>query len=125
MKRIKYPTEVLTNMWKKNFINETSKFACSTHLKPDDYLSTFKDYDGIEWKILGALEGKELACQNLEDGEVYIWDRWKVSTLRHPDVHAKVEMKREFFYPEKKKGRAKKVDETESQLSLFNPDSND
>lgn len=130
MKRIIYPTPALANLWKKNFLKDTAKFAKSTHLCPEDYMGTFKDKNGEEWRILGALEGKELPCENLTTGDVFIWDRWEVSLLRRPEDHERTSRKVEVHFPEKKKGRAKKVTETEkettdSQLSLFSEDSDE
>jgi hypothetical protein len=126
MRRMKEPTPALANLWKKNFINDTSKFAKSTHLEPEDYMTEFTDKKGEKWIILGSIEGKEIPCQNVETREVYVWDRWDVSSLKHPEIHEKNTSKQEFFFPEKKKGRAKKVEKIETptasdntQLSLF------
>lgn len=111
MKRLKYPTEALQKMWKTNFIRETAKFAKSTYLCPEDFMTEFKDKDDESWRILGVIEGKDMPCEKISTGEVFIWDRWKVSLLVHPEKHKNVERKTETFYPSKKKTSKKKVEE--------------
>lgn len=107
MKRLTYPTPAVANLWRKNFINDTSKFVRSTHLVPGDFERVFMDSHGKEWKILGSMDGRDLPCQSLESGEVYIWDRWKVSLLIYPEKHEKFQKKAETIFPSTKKKRVK------------------
>lgn len=130
MKRLKYPTPVLVELWKKNFLRDTNKFAKSTHLLPEDYMAEFTDHKGEKWRILGVIEGKDMPCEKISTGEVFIWDRWDVSLLARPEEHARTDRKVITTMPEKKKRVAKKkIEEVEvkkeesSQLSLF--DEND
>lgn len=88
MRRVKPPSEAVANMWKRTFMNETSKFIGSTYLTPEDYHRTFV-HEGTEWKILGWLEGRnEIPCEKVENGEVYMWDKWKCSEAVRPERHA-------------------------------------
>lgn len=126
MKKLKQPSEAVASMWKRSFMNDAAKFAGPTNLKPEDFHTEFTDNKGVIWKILGALEGKEMPCENVETKEIFIWDRWKVSELKHPEKHAAYKRKVEFIFPEpvKKKKTATKLEETESkedsaQLNLF------
>lgn len=127
MKRLKYPTPSLAGLWKKNFLRDTAKFAKSTHLEPEDFMTEFTDKDGEQWRILGAMEHKDMPCEKISTGEVFIWDRWEVSLLKHADYHAKVSRNIEYVQPEKKKKTRKKKEEEVSkpenpQLSLFDKD---
>jgi hypothetical protein len=87
MKRMKYPTPALAGLWKKNFLNDTAKFAKSTHLEPEDFMTEFTDKDGEQWRILGAMAHKDMPCEKISTGDVFIWDRWEVSLLKHPNHH--------------------------------------
>lgn len=122
MKRIKYPTPVLLDYWKKNFEREMAKFIKSTHLQLEDYMGEFQDSDGESWKILGVIDNKEMACEKISSSEVFIWDRWRVSQLKRPDEHKKADKKIEYVVPDKRKKRSSKKDAPVggSQLSLFN-----
>ena len=131
MKRMKYPTPALAGLWKKNFHNDTAKFAKSTHLEPEDFMTEFTDKDGEQWRILGAMAYKDMPCEKISTGDVFIWDRWEVSLLKHPEHHNRTSKTVEFRQPEKKKRATKKKKEDEevlipksndSQLSLFNED---
>jgi hypothetical protein len=124
MKRMKYPTPALADLWKKNFMRDTMKFAKSTHLLPEDYMAEFEDSTGEKWRVLGCIEAKEMPCEKISSGEVFIWDRWKVSLLVRPAEHKKAERRVEMVFPEKKKKSRKKAEETPEvasspQLSLF------
>jgi hypothetical protein len=126
MKRMKYPTPALADLWKKNFLRDTKKFAKSTHLEPEDFLAEFTDVDGEAWRILGSMEGKDIPCEKISTGDVFIWDRWDVSNLVRPDEHAKSTKIVIMVEPEKKKRTRKKaediVSEETTQLSLFGPE---
>ena len=111
-------------IWEKNFVHDTSKFLGSSRLKPYDLGKTFKDVEGAEWKIVGLIEVRDLACEKLSTGEIFVWDKWKVSLLMHPEEHAKMNRKVEYVQPKKeRKTRKKSVAEEnkpdESQLDLF------
>lgn len=131
MKRMKYPTPALAELWKKNFQNDTAKFAKSTHLEPEDFMTEFTDKDGEQWRILGAMAYKDMPCEKISTGDVFIWDRWEVSLLKHPEHHIRTSKTVEYRQPakEKKKRVTKKKEEeapitksVDSQLSLFNED---
>jgi hypothetical protein len=117
MKRLTYPTPAVAKLWRKNFINDSAKFVRATNLVPEDFERVFTDSQGKEWKILGSMEGRDLPCQLLESGEVYIWDRWKVSLLIYPEKHEKFQKKVETVYPSTKKKRVKAV-KTEVKTEL-------
>lgn len=121
MKRVKSPSESLAKLWKEMFFKDAGKFIGPTHLQIDDYLSTFTDKKGAAWKIHGSLEGKDLPCENIETGEFFLWDRWQVSLLKHPDKHAKATRIVTVTFPEVVKKRAKKSDAVPEtpQLDLF------
>ena len=71
------------------FHNDTMKFLKATHLEVTDLYRKFTDpKTSIEWKIMGAMEGKEIICQNLTDNSFFSWDRWKVSCIMYPEKHA-------------------------------------
>ena len=107
MKRIKYPTSTLLDFWKKNYERELSKFTRTTYLRMEDYMSEFKDGEET-WKILGVIDGKEMACEKISTGEVFVWDRWQVSLLKHPEAHKRGARKIELIYPDKKKKKTEK-----------------
>lgn len=125
MRKLKQPSEAVAKMWKAAYLRETNKFACSTQLTPEDYHTEFVDNKGVRWKILGALEGKEMPCENVETSEISIWDRWKVSELKHPEKHAAYKKKIDYAFPEivkKKKVTIEKPEDKEDdngQLDLF------
>lgn len=118
MKKINNPPQSLREVWRKNFIYDTQKFIKSSFLSKEDLDRTF-EFNGETWKIIGSMEGKEMTCEKLESGEVFIWDRWKVSSLLHPDVHAKANMKVEMVYPKKKERKKKAEEEKPKQLNMF------
>jgi hypothetical protein len=107
MKKLKYPSAAVAKLWRKNFINDAAKFVRSTNLVPEDFERIFTDSHGKEWKILGSMDGRDLPCQLLESGEVFIWDRWKVSLLIYPEKHEKFQKKVETMFPTVKKKRVK------------------
>jgi len=113
MKRLKYPSEALAGLWKKNYMRDTSKFAKSTFLENSDYMREFKDEQGEAWRILGAIEGKEMPCEKISTGEVFIWDKWNVSLLVRPEEHNRTSKTIVLTFPEKKKGRKKVVEAVE------------
>jgi hypothetical protein len=123
MKKMKYPTPALAGLWKKNFLRDTNKFAKSTHLEPEDYMAEFTSPDGEKWRILGAMEGKDLPCENISSGYAFIWDRWDVSLLVRSAEHAKSAKVIVMVEPEKKKRVTRKKTEEiipeSPQLSLF------
>ena len=120
---MKYPTPALAGLWKKNFLRDTNKFAKSTHLEPEDYMVEFTSPDGEKWRILGAMEGKDLPCEKISTGDAFIWDRWDVSLLVRPEEHARASKVIVMVEPEKKKRATKKKTEEivpeSPQLSLF------
>lgn len=115
MKQIKYPSELLLASWQKNYRRDVMKFINTTHLKLDDLMSDFCDEDGEMWKILGVIETKDVACQKISTGEVFIWDRWKVSLLKEPDEHKRTSKNVVYSFSKEKKQRIKNDDE----LDLF------
>jgi hypothetical protein len=109
-------------MWSKNFNYETSKFISAARIKPEDLGRIFLDKDNVEWKILGMIDGKEVPCEKVSTGEIFCWEKMKISHLLYPDLHQK-KQKVEYIFPEKPK-RKKKSEEPESkpsdtQLDLF------
>jgi len=130
MKEIKLETEPgkknpLLAIWERGFINDTSKFISATHLKPSDLGAEFTDESGETWKILGMLEGKDMPCRNSR-GQIFIWDRWKVSGYVYPDKHAESTKLVEYLPMKVKPKRTKKEElayqaklEEQSQLDLF------
>ena len=128
MKQIRLQTEPgkknpLVVIWEKVFINDTSKFISSTRLKPEDLGAIFEDENGETWKVLGMMEGKDLPCEKVSTGEIFIWDRWKVSNLVHPEEHANAKKVVQYIYPEPVKDTRKKKEKVEvtenTQLDLF------
>jgi hypothetical protein len=114
--------DTFLRIWSKNFLNETSKFISATHLKNEDLGAIFQDHDGTEWKILGQMEGgREIPCEKLSTGQIFLWDRWKVSSLVHAEKHERSKRKIEWVVPAKEKktrgGGAPKVEP--QQLSLL------
>jgi hypothetical protein len=70
------------------------------------------------------MEHKDMPCEKISTGEVFIWDRWDVSLLRQSEEHARVSRTIEYVQPEKKKKTRKKKEEEpvkpeNPQLSLF------
>lgn len=106
----------LIKVWEKIFINDTSKFIGSTRLKPEDLGKTFENA-GETWTILGMMEGKDMACQNSK-GEIFIWDRWKVSLQMYPEQHENAKKNVEYVAPKVKPKRTKVV-KPDPQLDLF------
>lgn len=109
-------------IWAKNFTNETSKFISPTLLKPEDLKKEFLDEKGEAWIILGQTEqSRELACEKVSTQEIFLWDRWKVSTLVRPTEHTNATTTKEYIYPSTKKTRKKKdpADSIPLQLDLF------
>jgi len=88
MRRIKVYSEGLIKVWEKYFINDTAKFIKSTHLEREDLGKTYKERNGTEWKVIGAMEGSEIVCKNLSTNELFGISRWKVSMALHPAKHA-------------------------------------
>jgi hypothetical protein len=125
MKQIRLQTEPgrknpLVTIWEKIFLNETSKFISSTHLKNEDLGKDFTDDEGETWKILGMMEGKDMPCQNSK-GEIFIWDRWKVSNYMYPEKHEQAKKVVEYIPMKVKPKKTKKQEKEESlQLGLFN-----
>lgn len=131
MKQIRLQTEPgkknpLVLIWEKVFINDTSKFISSTRLNPEDLGAVFEDENGESWKVLGMMEGKDLPCEKLSTGEIFVWDRWKVSNLVHPEEHANAQRIVEYIHPVPVKATRKKKEEKEivenTQLDLFSED---
>jgi hypothetical protein len=126
MRKIAIRAESLIKLWAKNFINDTNKFIKATYLQPTDLHAEFTDEAGVRWRILGAIEGKDLACEKVDTLEIFALDRWKISMILHPEEHAKGAKTIETIYP-KKAVKAKKEPKVESaiekkddsQLSLF------
>jgi len=121
MKEIKLQTEPgkknpLLAIWERGFINDTSKFISATHIKPSDLGAEFTDDAGETWKILGMLEGKDMPCQNSR-GQIFIWDRWKVSEYMYPDKHAATAKLVEYI-PMKVKPKRTKKEEQAYQAKL-------
>lgn len=124
MKKVKKPTASLAKLWQEYFYKDAGKFIGPTHLQTADWHTEFTDAKGEVWKILGSLEGRDMPCEKLSTGEVFLWDRWQVSLLKHPERHLTATRKSEFFFPEKTKKRAsKKIQEdtpsVTPQLNLF------
>jgi hypothetical protein len=125
MKQVKAPSEDLTRLWKELFYKDAGKFIGPTHIQIPDYHTEFVDKKGVSWKIWGSLEGKEMPCENLTTGEFFLWDRWQVSLLKHPEKHANSKRIVTVTYPEpEKKRKIKKVEDVQDsaptpQLSLF------
>lgn len=119
--------DTFLRIWSKNFLNETSKFISSTHLKPEDLGAIFEDHEGEKWKILGHMDGREMPCEKLSTGEIYVWDRWKVSSIVHKDKHERAKMKVEWIEPakEKKTRKAAEPRPVAQQLSLFDMEETD
>lgn len=129
MKKFTKVTPALVALWKKNFINDCSKFVRTNNLKREDYHREFHDEEGKTWKILGSMEGKDMPCELLETGEIYIWDRWKVSLLIYPEKHEEYKNKMPLLFPSAKKKRAPKKEkeplpeQKTEQLNLFDSES--
>lgn len=128
MKQIRLQTEPgkknpLVVIWERVFINDTAKFISSTRLKPEDLGAVFADEDGESWKVLGMMEGKDLPCEKMSTGEIFVWDRWKVSNLVHPEEHANAMKAVEYIFPTPVKPTRKKKEKIEVvenvQLDLF------
>ena len=102
--------KTMLEKWAKNFLHDTSKFIGTTHLTPEDLHKEFQDTDGVAWKILGNIDGREMACENISNGEICVWDRWEVSLRVHPEQHAKINKKVEYIFPKKKRATTKKQD---------------
>ena len=126
MRKIAIRAESLIKLWQKNFINDTNKFIKATYLMPTDLGAEFTDEGGIRWRILGAIEGKDLACEKVDTLEIFALDRWKISMILHPEEHAKGAKTIETIYPKKTKAKpepkpAAPVEEKkdDTQLSLF------
>lgn len=110
----------MTRIWENNFIHETSKFISATHMSCDDLGKDFTDESGEKWKILGMMDGREMPCQKLSTEEIFVWDRWKVSQLLHPERHEKATRKVDYVLPSKQKTRkTRKSQEGSVQLDLF------
>jgi hypothetical protein len=112
----------ISKSWEKNFLNETSKFISATLLNPEDLGQTFKDHMGEDWKILGMTEGREMPCEKVSTGEIFLWDRWKVSLLKRPYEHHRLKQKAEYITKEPVKptrGRKSSESKEPAQLSLF------
>lgn len=126
MRKIAIRAESLIKLWQKHFINDTNKFIKATYLLPTDLNAEFEDEKGVKWRILGAIEGKELACERLDTLEIFALDRWKISMILHPEDHVRGAKTIETIYPSTKKPRAKKAapaptsELPTSQLDLFN-----
>ena len=88
MRRIKVYSESLIKVWERYFINDTAKFIKATHLVREDLGKTYKEKNGTEWQIVGAMEGHEVVCRNVETRELFAISRWKVSSAMHPAKHA-------------------------------------
>jgi hypothetical protein len=128
MKKFKRPTPALSELWKKNFHNDCSKFVRTNNLLPTDFMREFEDAEGKKWRILGSMEGRDMPCELLETGEVFIWDRWKVSLLLYPEKHLDYKLRVPVTFPTVRKKRAAKKTEEEApreekvenhQLNLF------
>lgn len=129
MKKMKLPVQALLTVWEDNFRKDTNKFIKATYLEPEDLGKEFTDREGVTWKILGSMEGKDMPCQKVGTNEVEIWDRWKVSQYVRPEKHAKALKKVEFTHSSDKKkkerGSLKKIDlsgentNNDPQLKLF------
>jgi hypothetical protein len=122
MRKFKKPTPAVAALWKKNFNNDCSKFARSTNLTRDDFHREFADAEGKTWKILGSMEGKDMPCELLETGEIYIWDRWKVSLLIYPEKHKEYDLKTQVVFPSTKKKRATKSKAVEEETKTPRPE---
>jgi hypothetical protein len=126
MRKIAIRAESLIKLWQKNFINDTNKFIKATYLQPTDLHREFEDEKGVKWRILGVIEGKDLACERVDTLEIFALDRWKVSMILHPEDHARGSKTIETIYPSSKKAKAPKAapvpkEEPRSpQLDLFN-----
>lgn len=107
MRRIKVYSDGLVKLWEKYFINDTAKFIKSTHLERDDLGRNFTEKNGTEWTVLGAMEGNEIVCRNVENREVWAISRWKVSSLLYPVKHT--EWKKEVKEKAKAEAKAKKA----------------
>jgi len=117
----KTPKDNMIALWEKNFLREAGKFISSTYLKKEDLGTEFLDSSGEKWKILGYVGGKELPCEKVSTGEIFIWDRWDVSMIVRSEEHQKGSKVVEYIYPEKKKTSRKKSanEKSSSQLDLF------
>jgi hypothetical protein len=126
MRKIAIRAESLIKVWERNFINDTNKFIKATYLLPTDLHAIFQDENGVSWKILGAIEGKELACEKVETMEIFGIDRWKISMILHPQEHANGAKTIETIYPKKTKAKAAPAPKPETppqqQLDLFTND---
>ena len=112
----------MIGLWEKNFRHEASKFISATHLQCEDLGKEFTDHNGVVWKLLGQMDGREMPCENQETKEIFIWDRWKVSQLVRPEEHLKAAKRTEFIFPTKEKRRTKKEPKLKAeqlQLNLF------
>ena len=105
------PKDVTMELWKKNFLHESAKFISSTHLQPSDYEREFEDEYGEKWKIVGQMDGKDMPCEKLSTGEIFIWDRWNVSAMVYPDKHAESMKLLNIKQANTKKSKPKKVKE--------------
>ena len=124
MKQIRLQTEPgrknpLITIWEKIFLNDTSKFISSTYIKPEDLGREFTDNEGEKWSILGMMEGKDMPCQNSK-GEIFVWDRWKVSSFLYPEKHEKKVVEYIPMKPKSKVKKTKAIKEESVQLNLFN-----
>ena len=134
MKKIKLDTksvymgvstaDTVIALWEKNFLHESAKFISATHLQPEDLGAEFLDEEGEKWKILGQMDGRDMPCKKLSTDEVFVWDKWRVSKLLHPEVHEKMTKNSVTFAPKKTTKRTKKVEvpvvkEVPKQLDLF------
>jgi hypothetical protein len=118
MRKIKLPSDnnyfgvttksTLIQLWEKQFLNESNKFISGTYLQPEDLGREFEDAEGEKWKIIGQMDGKDMPCEKLSTGEIFVWDKWKVSGFVHPEKHAKATKKVEFVFPKVKGKRTKK-----------------
>jgi hypothetical protein len=110
----------MLKIWEKNFNHEAAKFISATYLRPEDLGAEFEDEHGNKWKLLGQMENsREMPCEKLETGEIFIWERWKVSQLVKPDVHARMQKNVEYIFPSTKKARERKEKPVAQQLDLF------
>ena len=107
----------MLELWKKNYLNEAWKFIQATRLNADDLYKEF-DYQGEKWKIMGNIDSRDMVCEKISTGEMFIWDRLKVSSIVKVDEHNMYKRKVEFIMPDKKATRKSKVEEV-GQLNLF------
>lgn len=108
----------MLELWKKNYMNEAWKFIQSTRLNADDLYKEF-EHQGTKWKIMGNIDSRDMVCEKVETGEMFIWDRLKVSSIVKVDEHTAYKKKVEFIMPDAKKAPRKPKIEEAGQLNLF------